>query len=217
MGFNNVILIDNRALIQQQKMIPKHHFIGLKNPQHQQQSLMCIPACVKTIIDNQFKLSYKIGLRAIIKAMCEKVPNYDKFIPKALDDIKSSLRDLLKGHAIAVKEEMDVSKDELLKLISSGIYPMVYLAIDDYYRYRGVKVKEESDDILAHCVIVVGYDEDKEIFGLWDPLDSHEKKDYRFNDVRRIDYKTFLSCWGKAKSRVIYLFQESEQRKLNIF
>ena len=198
-------------------MVPKYHFIGLKNPQHQQQEFMCTPACIKTILDNQFNLQHKISQKTITDTICDKIPLYNRWIPKGVDEIKSSLINVLKDHVIGIEEEINVSKDRLLKLISSDIYPMVFLELDEYYKYREVKVKETYGDFLSHCVIVVGYDENKEIFGLWDPLDPHEKKSYVFNDVRKIDYKIFLRCWDKAKSRIIYLYEKSKQKKLSSF
>lgn len=198
-------------------MAPKSHFIGLKNPQHQQQGFMCIPACIKTVIDNQFNLPHRISQKTITEAICDKLPSYNLWIPKGVDEIKSPLIKVLKEHVIGIEEEINVSKDRLLKLISLDIYPLVFLDLEGYYEYRGVNVREKSEDFLSHCVIVVGYDESKEIFGLWDPLDPHEKKSYVFNDVRKIRYNIFLRCWDKAKSRVVYLYEESKQKKLSSF
>lgn len=203
-------------------MRPKKYFIGLRNPQHQQQNFMCIPACIKTILDNQFNLPHRISLRAVIASICNELPHdvYPRsreFIPKGTDEIIDSLKKLLKDYDMVPVEKVNFSKDGLLDLIASNIYPMIYLDLEEYYEYRGTKIRTKSDTFLYHSILVIGYDEDKEIFGLWDPLDSHEKKSYSFNEVRKIDYKTFLSCWDKIKSRVIYLFEKSKQKKLLYF
>ena len=196
-------------------MIPRTHFIGLKNPSHQQQSLMCIPACVKTVIDNQF--NYKISLRKIIEATGDRLDKYNAYVPKGLDDIQSSLQKLLENQVIAVSEDMNVSKNKLLENIISGCYPIVFLNIEEYYRCKGVKVKGDPEVGLveSHAVVVVGYNEDKEEFYIWDPEDNAGKKTYDYKDMRKIDYKAFLSAWAKSKSRMICLTQKSKQTRIS--
>ncbi|ODS36724.1 hypothetical protein BEH94_04205 [Candidatus Altiarchaeales archaeon WOR_SM1_SCG] len=196
----------------------KQHFIGLKNPQHQQQDHMCIPSCIKTILDNQFNLTHKISLGKITKEICDPLPHeyrqhYPKFIPKGITGIRESLTKLLKDYEIVVNHKINLSKDNLLSLIESDTYVIVYLDLEEYFGYRGTKISEKSDEFVYHSVVVIGYDEDKQIFGIWDPLDPYEKKKYSFDDVRKIDYKTFLSCWDKRKSRGIYLIDEKLKQK----
>ncbi len=203
--------------------IKKQHFIGLKNPQHQQQDHMCLPTCIKTILDNQFNLRRKISLDKITKEMGDPLPHeyrqrYPKFIPKGVSEIQDCLAKLLKDYEILVNYKIDLSKDDLLRLIESNTYVIVFLDLEEYCKYRGIKIIEKSDVFVYHSVVVIGYDEDKQIFGIWDPLDPYEKKKYSFDNVRKIDYKTFLSCWGKTKSTSIYLLDEKlKQKKLTVF
>jgi len=193
-------------------MIPRSHVLGLKNPSHQQQPMMCIPACVKTVIDNQF--NFKISLRKIIEATGDRLEKYNAYVPKGLDDMQSSLKKLLDSYVIDVAEEVNVSKNKLLERILSGCYPIVFLNSEEYYRYKGVKVKGDPQVIESHAVVAIGYDEDKEEFYIWDPGDNADKKSYGYKDMRKIDYKTFLFAWGKSKSRMICLTQSSKQTKI---
>ncbi|MFZ2456835.1 MAG: C39 family peptidase [Candidatus Altiarchaeia archaeon] len=175
--------------------------------------MMCIPACVKTVIDNQF--NYKISLRKIIEATSDRLDKYNAYVPKGLDDIQSSLQKLLENHVIAVTEDINVSKNKLLETIVSGCYPIVILNTEEYYLSKGIKAKGDPDVIGYHAVVVVGYNEDKEEICIWDPEDNASKKTYDYKAMRKIDYKAFLSAWSKSKSRMICLTQKSKQTRIS--
>lgn len=189
-------------------------YLGLRNPWHQPDYMMCIPTCLKTVVKNQYP-GKRIPFNSISKRMSDKillptVPEYTGYVPLPPDEVPNALNPYFNKRGLQVNIILGASKKNLIDLIDKGIYPLVFLEIRGYFKYIGVKVSD-STVINSHCIAVTGYDEDNESYPIYCPIDKWDyRKDYDINELKTIDYINFAEMWNQCQSRLMWVEEKAK-------
>ncbi|GEM_PF-3314606 len=198
-------------------------YLGLKKPWNQPDFMMCIPTCLKTILDNQYP-NKRIPFSSISKGMSDKVnvltvPRYEGYVPKPPDEVPESLNPYLKKRGLEINLNIGATKRNLINLIKRNIYPLVFLEIKKYFLYKGFKV-HDSKIINSHCIALVGYDDDTETYPIYCPINKWDyTRDYDINELDTIDYINFSEMWNLCQSRLLWVEEKAKgaQKKLEEF
>jgi hypothetical protein len=202
-------------------------FLGLKNAWNQPEPLMCMPTCIKVLLDNQFPKK-RIGFSRISNCMRYRVriPNLEQlpfYSPKPREDAVESLNSCLNKaeyNLTAIHKEFG-KIDQLKNLLLMKKYIIIFV---NRVKYLGestdVNVVEEND-IDEHTLLLCGFDEGRRSFMMFDPLPAYywkHTKNYTEPEIPVLEYKKLLEVWESHYCPFMWIQELDEaQRKLQHF
>jgi len=184
------------------------YFNDLKQPLHQTELASCVPTCIKVILNHQFSLSLK-------EKQIKKWLGYT-----ILGCVPHSIRNLsekLKREGIELKEKIVKNEKELIDLIKNKHLPLVYFRANYLDGFSEEVEVDEDGNKYYHSVVLIGVDDEKEKFYIYDSLFSYGNvATLKIESVKVImPYPKFISELEKTDNRVFW-FERTKKKDRTI-
>lgn len=184
---------------------------------HSPHEVLCVPTCIKIILDNQFK-NIQVSRRTLNRWCCfdgklQEIMGIDAleehFAPK-----------LMKSKKVKYYEKQPGRIKDLINLIHNKIFIVIIFRLEDYSEWKkksSISI-EEAGSTVFHAMIVTGFDSEKELIYLFDPIyDKYNPKKYKgknpTDQYDKISYLDFTRLWDKAFDSFMFWFEEAKNVK----
>lgn len=184
---------------------------------HNPLEVLCVPTCIKNIVDNQFN---NINLsRSLINKWCYFRGNTQDIL--GLDALEEYFAPkLLKNKNLAFQQLQPGRLIDITKLIEQKIFPVIVFKLEDYNKWKtNTHIEVEiAGSTTYHAMLVCGFDSDKEIIYLYDPLyDRYNKDKYKSQNQAdiydKLSYLKFSQFWDKGFNSFMFWLEESKSIK----
>lgn len=184
---------------------------------HNPLEVLCVPTCIKNIIDNQFK-NVQLS-RSLINKWCYFKGNTQDIM--GLDALAEYLAPkLLINKKIKYSEKQPGKIKDIKDLLNRNVFPTIIFKLEDYNTWKkktSIEV-EKAGSTTHHAMLVCGFNSSKEIIYIYDPIyDRYNPKKYKSkNPLELYDTMTFLDftrLWDKGFNAFMFWLEEAESVK----